>query len=142
MNMYSPDRTPTRAGDHASSAVRRERSVPESVGAFGSTSSDSELLFLEGHLPTDPGEPLEGASIEDQVRRCLERMDATLSTCGRSLADVRKLTVYLADLEDYETVNEVLAETFPERPPATSVVGGVELLEGADVQLDAIATRS
>lgn len=64
IEMCSPDRTPTRAGDHASSAVRRERSIPEPVGAFGSTPSDSELLFLEGHLPTAPGDPLEGAGVQ------------------------------------------------------------------------------
>ena len=69
----------------------------------------------------------------------LENLSAVLEAAGSSMGDVVKTTVYLVDLNDYASVNEVYARYFTEPFPARSALGVSELPRGARVEIDAIA---
>lgn len=98
------------------------------------------LLFVSGFGPVDPesGEEVEG-DVQTQTHRVVENLAAVVSEAGGSLADVVKTTVYVADMDDYEAVNEAYAEHFAETPPARVCVEAARLPDDVRVEIDAIA---
>ncbi|MFQ5416198.1 MAG: RidA family protein [Myxococcota bacterium] len=66
--------------------------------------------------------------IQGQARNAFSNLKTVLEAAGSSLAGVTQLTVYLTDIADSRTVNEVFAEFFPERYPARTVVQVVALV--------------
>ncbi|HJT23566.1 MAG TPA: Rid family hydrolase, partial [bacterium] len=78
----------------------------------------------------------------DQARRILDNFEAVLKAAGSNLQDTVKLTVYLTNLEDFDNLNKVLAERFPDAPPARAVVQVSALPKGASVEMDLIAVKA
>lgn len=121
----------------ASTESRAQREGTEFVGGFGQTTGASDLLFVEGQLPEDGGI----AAYEPPARQLelsLEGLEAELDRHGAELADVVKLTLYLTDMEAYESVDEAYESYFDETYPARTTVGVCELLGGAAVTIDAV----
>lgn len=115
--------------------------APAAVGAYSQATTDGSLLITAGQLPITPGgELLDDASVAEQTRQCLRNVAAILEAAGRSLDDVLKTTVYLADIDDFEAFNEAYSEFFNEEPPARSAVGAGAVPKGAAVEIEAIAS--
>jgi len=70
-----------------------------------------------GHVDAQ-GNPVEG--IEAQTRQCLEKIKLVLQAAGSSLSDVVKVTVFLANVDDFAKMNEVYRGYFPKAAPARS----------------------
>lgn len=99
------------------------------------------LVFTAGQGAHDPvsGELPDG--IEEQTRRTLANIEAILRAGGASLASAVKLTVYLADRQDYAAMNAVYDEYMPDTPAVrTTVQAG--LGRGMLVEIDAIAVAT
>ena len=129
------------AETEAGSPARRALSTSDAskpVARYSQGIAAAGLVFSAGqgaHDPVTGGLP-EG--IEAQTRRTLENVDAILRAGGASLASALKLTVYLADRQDYAAMNAVYDEYMPEAPAVrTTVVAG--LGRGMLVEIDAIA---
>lgn len=107
---------------------------------FSSAIRAGGFIFLSGAIGT-VGESLaliEGGAAAE-TRQTMENVQAVLEAAGASLDDVVKCTVFLADMADYQAVNEVYAEFFPSRPPARSAVAGSGLALGARVEIECLA---
>lgn len=101
-----------------------------SSGGYGKKVGESDVLFLEGQLPTVDGRVESDRSAADQMERCLTNIRAALARHDRTLDDALNITVRLTDLDQYEAVNDVYREAFDYRLPARAVVGVSELLGG------------
>lgn len=115
-------------------------SAPAAVGPYShAVRVTGELLFISGQVALDAatGE-LVGATAAEQARKCLENLHAIAGEAGCSLEDAIKLTVYLTDIADYPSVNEVYAEFFKHDPPARVALAVAALPKGAQVEIDAI----
>ncbi|MFD1589515.1 RidA family protein [Halorientalis brevis] len=123
----------------ASAPSRKQRAGTAHIGGYGQKTGSSDLIFVEGQLPTTDGVIDGDSSAAEQMQRCLSNLRTTLSEHGRTLDDVLKVTVYLTDLDQYEAVNDAYQAAFDEQLPARAVVGVSELLGGASVQVDAVA---
>jgi 2-iminobutanoate/2-iminopropanoate deaminase len=113
--------------------------APAAIGAYSQAVSAGDLLFCSGQIPLDPstGEIVkENAS--GQARRCLENLSAVCEAAGTSLANALRLTLYLADMGDFQRVNDAYAEFFEADPPARVAIQAAGLPRGADVEIDAI----
>ena len=115
--------------------------APAAIGPYSQAVSNGEFLFVSGQLPLDPttGEMVTGG-IAEQTRRVLQNVQAILESQGLSLADAVKVTVFLTQMDEYQTVNEVYADVFGEWHPARSVVQVAGLPKGAPIEVEAIAT--
>jgi 2-iminobutanoate/2-iminopropanoate deaminase len=80
-------------------------------------------------------------SVHEQAKRILENFEAVLKAAGSDLGKTVKLTVYLTNLGDFEALNQVLAERFPQDPPARAVVQVSALPKGATIEMDLIALK-
>lgn len=114
--------------------------APAAVGAYSQATTNGDLVFTAGQIPLTPdGELLADAPIAEQTERALDNLVAVLEEAGASPADVLKTTVFLADIDDFEEMNETYASYFDESPPARSAVEAGALPKGAGVEIEAVA---
>jgi 2-iminobutanoate/2-iminopropanoate deaminase len=98
------------------------------------------MVFCDGQGGLDPaGGALVPGGVEAQARRALENLAAVLEAAGSGLDRVVKTTVFVVDLADFSTVNEVYATFFTASPPARSTVQVAALPAGALVEIEAVA---
>lgn len=99
-------------------------------------------MFISGQLPLDPASgQIVGATATEQAEQVLKNISAILVSQGMSMDDVVKTTVFLQDLADFASVNEVYARFTGSVPPARSAVAVKALPRGALVEIEAIAAQ-
>jgi 2-iminobutanoate/2-iminopropanoate deaminase len=115
-------------------------SAPRAIGPYSQAIRAGSLLFVSGQIPLDPatGEMVQGG-IEMQTRRVFENLRAILEAAGASFDHVVRTTVYLADMNDFATVNEVYGTYFTSPAPARATVQAARLPKDARVEIDLIA---
>ena len=116
--------------------------APAAIGPYSQAVVVDGLLFCSGQLGLDPetGELVEG--VEAQAERALRNLAAVLDAAGVAWADVVKTTIFLADISDFATVNEVYARFMPDPPPARSTIQVAALPKGGLVEIEAVARRA
>jgi reactive intermediate/imine deaminase len=114
-------------------------SAPAAIGTYSQAIRAGDTVYLSGQIPLDPQTmELVSGGAEPQIRQVFDNLTAVAEAAGGTLADVAKLTVYLTDLGDFSTVNEVMAEYFTEPYPARAAIGVAQLPKGAAVEMDAV----
>jgi 2-iminobutanoate/2-iminopropanoate deaminase len=113
--------------------------APEAVGAYSQGIVAGGMLYCSGQLPLDPstGEIVK-LDAAGQARRCLDNLDAVCRAAATNLRRSVRITLYLADMGDFQTVNAAYEEYFPTEPPARVAVGVAALPRGADVEIEAV----
>lgn len=114
--------------------------APKAIGPYSQAVKAGGFLFLSGQIPLDPstGQVVEGG-IEAQTRRVMDSLAAVLAAAGTSMAGVVRTTIYLADLADFATVNELYGSYFDAPAPARATVQVARLPRDVRVEIDAIA---
>lgn len=109
---------------------------PYSHAAFGAGGA----LFVSGQAAIDPatGALIDG-DVTEQTRRVFENLRSVLTAAGRSLDDVVKVNVYLADIEDFDVMNGVYETVFSAPYPARTTVAVAGLPIGARVEIELVA---
>ncbi|MFP9191549.1 RidA family protein [Natronosalvus vescus] len=115
--------------------------APAAVGAYSQATTDDSLLFTAGQIPLTPdGDLLDDEPIATQTEQSLDNIEAVLEEAGATMDDVLKVTVLLADIEDFEAMNEVYAGYFGDEPPARSAFEVANLPKGVGIEIEAIAS--
>jgi reactive intermediate/imine deaminase len=115
--------------------------APAAVGAYSQATSNGDVVFTAGQIPLTPdGELLDDAPIEEQTEQALDNLQAVLAEAGADVTDVLKVTVFLADIDDFEAMNETYASYFDAEPPARSAVQAGALPKGVGVEIEAVAS--
>lgn len=117
------------------------KDAPAALGPYSQgVVNDGRLIFTAGQLGMDPetGELVEGG-IEAQTERALMNLRAVLDAGLSSFRHVVKVTIFLADINDFAAVNEVYGRYFTEEPPARSAFQVAALPKGALVEIECIA---
>jgi 2-iminobutanoate/2-iminopropanoate deaminase len=99
-----------------------------------------DLVFVSGQLPVDPatGSIVPGA-IEEQTERVMQNIQAVLEAAGSSLDNALKATIYLAELADFQGMNEVYARHVGTQPPARATIEVSALPAGARLEIEIVA---
>ena len=120
-------------------AVRTDR-APKAIGPYEQALKVDRWVFMSGQIPLDPktGAMVDGG-IGAQTRQVLDNLRAVLEAAGTSMGRVVKTTVYMTNLADFQKMNEVYAEYFPQDKPARSTVGVAALPRGAMIEIDVVA---
>ena len=116
--------------------------APDAVGAYSQATVTDDLVFTAGQIALTPdGELLDDADVATQTEQALDNLTAVLEAADSSLDDVLKVTVFLADIADFEAMNETYATYFESAPPARSAIQAGALPAGAAVEIEAVAER-
>jgi 2-iminobutanoate/2-iminopropanoate deaminase len=114
--------------------------APRAIGPYSQAIKAGGFIFVSGQIALDPATgQLIGDGIREQTERALENIKAILEAAGSSLDRVLKATVYLADMGDFQQMNEVYQEYFGKNPPARSTVQVARLPRDARIEIDIIA---
>ena len=121
--------------------VVKTNKAPGAIGPYSQGINIGDLYFMSGQIPLNPetGEMVEG--IENQTHQALKNVKALLESQGLSFENVVKTTVFLDNMNDFLTVNEIYAQYFVEPFPARSAVEVAKLPKGALVEIEVIASR-
>jgi 2-iminobutanoate/2-iminopropanoate deaminase len=98
-----------------------------------------ELVFVAGQLGLKPGDTSVEGDIGRQTEQALANLAAILEAAGSSLEKLVKTSVFLADLGDFQGMNEVYAAKVGDTPPARSTFQVAKLPSGALVEIEAVA---
>ena len=115
---------------------------PYSQGQVIELPGVGRLVFTAGQVGIDParGELVTGG-IAEQTERVFQNLEAVLEGAGCGFADVVKTTVFLTDMQDFQSMNEVYARRFTGPPPARTTIAAVGLPKGARVEIEAVAFK-
>ena len=117
--------------------------APAAIGPYSQGVNTGNLMFLSGQLPIVPAEgKIVAADIEGQTKQSLENVKAILESCGCSMDNVVKTTVYLKDIADFGKMNEVYKGFFREgNYPARSAFQVAALPQNALVEIEVVALK-
>jgi len=114
--------------------------APAAIGPYSQAIVAGGFLFTAGQIALDPasGKIVDGGIVE-QTKRVFANLGAVLAAAGVTWDHVVKTTVFLADLGDFPTVNEIYAAQVGAARPARSTVEVSSLPRGALVEIEVIA---
>ena len=114
-------------------------SAPAAIGPYSQGVVANGFLFTAGQIAIDPasGQIVQG-NVAAQTERVMKNLTAVLATVNATWKDVVKTTVFLHDMNDFPTVNEVYGKALGEARPARSTVQVAALPRGVLVEIEAI----
>ena len=113
--------------------------APAAIGTYSQAVKVDNTIYLSGQIPLHPAtmEVVQGG-IESEIKRVFDNLTAVCEAAGGSLQDIVKLNIFLTDLSNFPTVNEIMAEYFQAPYPARAAIGVAALPKGVGVEMDAI----
>lgn len=124
---------------HEKKVIRTDK-APAAIGPYSQAISFGPFIFTSGQIPFDPATGnLVAGDIQAQTRRSLENVKAILEAAGARMDQVVKTTVFIKDMNDFEKINEIYAEYFPNPSPARSLVQVARLPRDVGVEIEVIA---
>ena len=114
-------------------------SAPAALGTYSQAIKVGQFVFMSGQVPLVPEtmEVVEG-DFAARARQVFDNLKAVAEEAGGSLNDAVKITIFLTDLGNFATVNEVMATYCDEPYPARAAVQVSALPRGVDIEADAI----
>lgn len=128
--------------DNYRRSIDRTSAAPEGgmILPFSEAVRYDNTLYLSGAIGIDPiTDKLVEGGITAETRQTLQNIDATLSKHGLDRSDVIKCTVFMADIREWQMMNDVYVTYFGEDLPARSALGANGLALGARVEIECIA---
>ena len=116
--------------------------APAAIGPYSQAVVAGNTIYVSGQIPIVPekGELIEGG-IEEQTRQSLTNISNILKEAGMSMKNVVKVTVLLADINDFAAVNEIYKDFFEAPFPARSAFAVAALPKGGKIEIEAIAVK-
>ena len=114
-------------------------SAPGAIGPYSQAVRAGSTVYFSGQIPLDPvtGNLVEG-DIAVQTRRAFDNLVAVAEAAGGSLAKIVRVGIYVTDLANFATINQVMAEYFQPPFPARSTIEVSGLPKAAQVEVDAV----
>jgi 2-iminobutanoate/2-iminopropanoate deaminase len=117
--------------------------APPALGPYSPAVKSGNMIFLSGAGPFAPdGSGTVHGTIEEETHLTFSNIKTVLAAAGASLTDVVKVLVFLKDMNNFQAVNGVYAEYFPENPPARSCIEAARLPGDMQVEIEVIAMLS
>ena len=113
--------------------------APAAIGTYSQAIKVNNTVYLSGQIPLDPETmTLVDADISAEIKQVFSNLTAVCEAAGGTLQDIVKLNIFLTDLSNFATVNEIMAQHFDEPYPARAAIGAKELPKGVGVEMDGI----
>jgi reactive intermediate/imine deaminase len=115
------------------------KNAPSAIGTYSQAVKVGNTVYVSGQIPLVPDTMtvVEG-DFAEHVRQIFRNLQGVIEAAGGTLQDIVKLGVYLTDMSNFTTVNEVMSEFVQEPYPARAAVGVAALPKGVSVEMDAI----
>lgn len=119
--------------------------APAAVGTYSQAVAvtGGTTIYISGQIPLVPEtmEVVEGG-IEEQIHQVFMNLTAVCEESKGSLSDIVKLNIFLTDLNNFATLNEIMSNYFSQPYPARAAIGVNELPKGVSVEMDGVMVLS
>ena len=112
--------------------------APAALGPYSQAIRAGDTVYLSGQIGLDPATGNLVECFEAQARQVFKNLRAVAQAAGGELDDVVKLTLLLADLNDFAAVNEIMAGFFSAPYPARATYQVAALPKGARIEVEAV----
>ena len=120
-------------------AIINTDQAPEAIGTYSQAVKVNNTVYLSGQIPLDPATmTLVDGDFAAQTHQVFKNLRAVCEAADGSLDDIVKLNIYLTDLSNFATVNEIMSQYFSQPYPARAAVGINELPKGSVVEADGV----
>jgi len=114
--------------------------APKAIGPYSQAIKAGGWLYLSGQIPIDPKtNQLILGTIEEQTELVLKNAEGVLEAAGASLQNVVKVTLFLANMQDFPKVNDTYSKFFKSVPPARSTVQVARLPKDVGIEVEMVA---
>lgn len=124
-------------------SVIQTENAPQAIGTYSQAVKAGDTVYLSGQIPLDP-QTMEvvAGDFAAKTRRVFDNLKAVCEAAGGELKDIVKLNIYMTDLANFGTVNEIMATYFDEPYPARAAVGVAALPKDVPVEIEAVMVLS
>ncbi|KAK9764761.1 hypothetical protein K7432_007501 [Basidiobolus ranarum] len=114
--------------------------APAAIGPYSQAMTANGFIFVSGQLPVNPlTGNIESQDVKEQTRQSLTNIRAILNEAGADFSKVLKTNVFLKDMNDFASMNEVYAELMGDARPARAAVEVARLPKDALVEIECVA---
>ena len=113
--------------------------APQAIGAYSQAVISNNMLYVSGQIPLEPsGMEIVDQSFDAAADQVLNNLEAICKAANCSLDNIVKLTIYLTDLNNFNTLNAIMEKRFTNPFPARATIEVSALPKGVTVEMDAI----
>ena len=113
--------------------------APAAIGTYSQAVKTHNTVYLSGQIPLDPATmTMVNDSFESEAHQVFKNIKAVCQAADGELSDIVKLNIFLTDLSNFATVNEIMAQYFKEPYPARAAIGVAQLPKDAQIEADGI----
>ena len=114
--------------------------APAPIGPYSQAVKLNNMLFVSGQIPIDPktGDLIQNDIVEE-TRQVMENIKAILESAELTFEHVVKCSIFVSDLDNFVTINEVYGEYFGQTAPARETVEVSRLPKNVNVEISCIA---
>lgn len=116
--------------------------APAAVGTYSQAVRSGDLVFLSGQIPLDPATMTLKEGFAEQTHQVFQNLKAVVEAAGGQMNQIIKLNIFVMDLANFATLNDIMAEYFDEPYPARAAVQVAGIPKGAEVEMEAILDLS
>ena len=116
--------------------------APSAIGPYSQAVVLNNMVYTSGQialLPNGDDKIILNGTVEEQAKQVLENLQAVLKASGSDLNRVIKTTIFLADMNDFASINKIYSDYFGDHKPARSTVAVKTLPKNALIEIDAVA---
>lgn len=113
--------------------------APQAIGTYSQAVKVDNTVYISGQIPLVP-ETMEivDGDFSEHIRQVFKNMSAIAEAAGGNINDCAKVNIFLTDLNNFATVNEVMSEFFTQPYPARAAIEVSALPKGVAVEADAV----
>lgn len=116
--------------------------APAAVGTYSQAVQVGDLVFLSGQIPLVPETMTLKEGFAEQTHQVFKNLKAVVEAAGGTMDQIVKVNIFVMDLDNFATLNEIMAEYFSQPYPARAAVQVAGLPKGAQVEMEAILDLS
>jgi 2-iminobutanoate/2-iminopropanoate deaminase len=120
--------------------VTKETQLPKPIGPYSYATHYKKLIFVSGQIGIDPQTNTLKEGIEEQTIQIFENLKVILKANGSDLDHIKKTTIFLTDINQFETMNKIYSRYFSNKFPARSTIV-VALPKNAKIEIECIAVK-
>ena len=120
----------------------QDKNIPTPIAPYSPAVLVNGTLYISGQIPINPeNNEMVTADISEQTRQVMKNLGSVLKSYGFDYSDLVKCTIYMTDMANYKTINEVYGSFFDGNFPAREAIQVVKLPKNAEVEISGIAVK-
>lgn len=122
--------------------ILNTENAPAAIGPYNQAIKAGNTLYVSGQIPLIPESmELVSTGVADETHQVLKNVQAILEHAGYTFEDVVKASIFISDMQDFATINEVYAQYFTGNQPARECVAVKTLPKQVNVEISVIAWK-